>query len=654
MVRTMVRQQTIDDSLARAREAVARRSWREAYDLLTSADASGDLSPEDLELLAEASSWAGPTDRCIGARERAHAAYLDAGDPRSAARLALELFRDFNLRGAGSVATGWLRRAERLLEDEAECCEHGYLAYRQARAAWAQADLEGALRDAQRAAELGCRFGDRDLETLALHCQGYVLLEKGNVDEGWAQIEEASAAAISGELRPTAAGVIYCNTICACRELADFQRAAEWTEHFDQWCARTQLPGGRAADCRVHRAQVLRLRGHWSEAEQEATVAREDFLTFGLKVPVAEALGEIGEIRLRLGDLARAEEAFREAHEHGWDPQPGQALLKLAQGQVQAAVKSIERALGDESVSRLERASLLPARVEISLAAADHDAARTGVEELDATAHEVGSPALQASALVARGALELATGEARAAAEHLRRGCRLWQEVDAPYEVARARVLLAEAYRAEGDEGAAELELQAAQSTFTRLGALPDARHVAGLLADLAGADEVRLIRTFVFTDVCGSTALLEAVGDEAWRDLIAWHNRTLRALFAEHRGEEVDNAGDGFFVAFPEPVAAVECARSVQRALAEHRRAHGFAPSVRIGVHASEATPAGRGYRGKGVHEAARIAALAAAGEILASRATAEAAGAVWSEERSVELKGISEPVEIVTVGWR
>jgi len=650
----MARQRTIDDSLARAREAVARRSWREAYDLLTSADASGDLSPEDLELLAEAASWAGPTERCISARERAYAAYLDAGDRRSAARLGLELFRDFGLRGAGSVAAGWLKRAERLLADEAECCEHGYLAYRQSRAASAHGDLEGALRDTRRAVELGRRFGDRDLETLALHWQGYVLLETGNVDEGWAQIEEASAAAISGELRPTAAGVIYCNTICACRDLADFQRAAEWTEHFDQWCARTELPGGRAADCRVHRAQVLRLRGHWAAAEQEATVARDDFITFGLKVPIAEALAEIGEIRLRLGDLARAEEAFREAHEHGWDPQPGQALLKLAQGQVQAAVKSIERALGDESMSRLERASLLPARVEISLAAADLDAARTGVEELDETAHQVGSPALQASALVARGALELATGEAGAAAEHLRRGCRLWQEVDAPYEVARARVLLAAAYRAEGDEGAAERELQAAQSTFARLGALPDARHAAGLLADFAGGEEVRLARTFLFTDVCGSTALLEAVGDEAWHDLSDWHDRTLRALFAEHLGEEVDHAGDGFFVAFPEPVAAIECARSVQRALAEHRRAHGFAPSVRIGVHASEATPAGRGYRGKGVHEAARIAALAAAGEIIASRATAEAAGAVWSEERSVELKGISEPVEIVTVGWR
>jgi class 3 adenylate cyclase len=650
----MARQQTIEDALARAREAVARRSWREAYDLLTSADASGDLSAEDLELLAEAASWAGPTERCISARERAYAAYLDAGDRRSAARLGLELFRDFGLRGAGSVAAGWLRRAERLLADEAECCEHGYLAYRQSRAASAHGDLEGALRDTRRAVELGRRFGDRDLETLALHWQGYVLLETGKLEEGWAQIEEASAAAISGELRPGAAGIIYCNTICACRDLADFQRAAEWTEHFDQWCARTQLPGGRAADCRVHRAQVLRLRGHWAAAEHEATGARDDFLTFGLKVQVAEALAEIGEIRLRLGDLARAEEAFREAHEHGWDPQPGQALLKLAQGQVQAAVKSIERALGDESMGRLERASLLPASVEITLAAADHDAARTGVEELDETAQQVGSPALQASAFVARGALELATGDGGAAVEHLRRGCRLWQEVDAPYEVARARVLLAAAYRAAGDEGAAELELQAAQSTFARLGALPDARHAAGLLADFAGGEEVRLARTFLFTDVCGSTALLEAVGDEAWHDLIAWHDRTLRALFAEHLGEEVDHAGDGFFVAFPEPGAAVECARSVQRALAEHRRAHGFAPSVRIGVHASEATPAGKGYRGKGVHEAARIAGVAAAGEIIASRATAEAAGAVWSEERLVELKGISEAVEIVTVRWR
>jgi class 3 adenylate cyclase len=651
----MARQQTIDDALARAREAVARRSWREAYDLLSSADASGDLRPEDLELLAEAASWAGPTERCINAHERAYTAYREQGDKRSAARLALELFRDHTRAGAGSVAAGWLRRAERLLEDEPDCLEHGYLAYRHARAAWGQGDLERAREDAQRAVELSRRFGDQDLEALALQWQGYVLLEAGQLEEGWALIEEATAGAIAGELRPNAAGTVYCGTICACWDVADVQRAAEWTERFNRWCARTELPGGWPSDCQVHRAQVLRLRGDWSDAEREAKLACAQFLQFNLHGPaMAEAFGEVGEIRLRLGDLAGAEEAFRQAHEHGWEPQPGRALLKLAQGEVQAALKSIERALADESLERLQRAYLLPARVEIGLAAADIEGARSAADELEAIASDCGSSALLASALVTRGALQLSEGQTTAAAGSLRRGCRLWQEVGAPYEAARARVLLAEAYRAEGDEGAAEFELQAGQSSFERLGALLDTRHVAGLLADLVDAEEVRLARTFLFTDVCGSTALLEAVGDEAWRDLIAWHDRTLRALFAEHRGEEVDHAGDGFFVAFPEPVAAVECARSVQRALAEHRRAHGFAPSVRIGVHASEATPAGRGYRGKGVHEAARIAALAGAGEIVASRDTADVAGAVWSEERSVELKGISEAVDIVTVRWR
>ena len=645
----------MEDPVAQARDAVARRSWREAYDLLTLADASSLLSPEDLELLAEAASWGGPTEQCIEARERAHSAYLAAGDQRSGARLALDLFRDFQLRGAGSLAAGWLRRAQRLLEDEAECREHGQLAFRQARAAWGQGDLEGALREARTAAELARRFGDRDLETLALHCQGYVLLEAGKVDEGWAQIEEASAAAISGELGPTAAATIYCNTICACRDLADFQRAAEWTEHYDQWCARTQLPGGRAADCRVHRAQVLRMRGQWSDAETEAARARDDFLTFGLhSVPVAEALGEIGEIRLLIGDFAGAEEAFRAAHEHGWDPQPGHALLKLAQGQVEAAAKSIDRALGDEALGRLERGTLLPARVEISLAAGDLESARAAVEELEAISQDVGSPALRASALVARGAYELATGDAAPAAGHLQQGCRLWQEVDAPYEVARVRVLLAKAYRAEDDVEQAQLELRAAESAFSRLGAVPDARRVKALLAGFEEPAEQALARTFLFTDVCGSTALVEAMGDAAWKELREWHDRTLRSLFAEHRGEEIDHAGDGFFVAFEGPADAIQCAVAVQRRLAEHRREHGFAPSVRIGVHAAEAVRTGAGYTGKAVHEAARIGGVAAAGEILASRETAEAAGAAWTDLREVELKGIAEAVEIVGVSWR
>ena len=163
-----------------------------------------------------------------------------------------------------------------------------------------------------------------------------------------------------------------------------------------------------------------------------------------------------------------------------------------------------------------------------------------------------------------------------------------------------------------------------------------------------------RVAKTFMFTDIVGSTNLVEALGDEAWGSLLRWHDDTLRALFAAHKGEEVVATGDGFFVGFDSPEAALACAVAIQRDLAEHRRAHGFAPQVRIGVHASDATQVGTNFRGKGVHEAARIAALAEASEILASRETVVGSRHSFSGERSVSLKGISEPVDIVSVDWR
>jgi class 3 adenylate cyclase len=354
-----------------------------------------------------------------------------------------------------------------------------------------------------------------------------------------------------------------------------------------------------------------------------------------------------------MGDLEASEDAFRQAHQKGRDPQPGLALLRLAQGRVEAAQAAIRRAV-DETTIRLDRAKLLPAAVEIAVTAGDLQFARAGTDELDSIAEEFRSPALHAEAAMCRGSVEMAEGNPASACRSLKRSWQLWQEVDAPYEAARARMLLGAAYRAQGDEEAAVLELQAARAAFERLGAALDLRHVAELLAGAAPA--ARVTRTFMFTDIVRSTNLVEAIGDEAWEDLLRWHDRTLRGLIAEHGGEEIDHAGDGFFVAFDSAEAAADCAMAIQRTLAEHRRSHGFSPQVRIGLHAAEATQLAGDYRGKGVHVAARVGALAEAGEILATRETVSGDAGRLSicDPRAVTLKGISEPVEVVTVEWQ
>lgn len=371
----------------------------------------------------------------------------------------------------------------------------------------------------------------------------------------------------------------------------------------------------------------------------------------------AEAFYELGEIKLHLGDLASAEEAFNRAHELGRDPQPGLARLRLLQGNITGATTCIARALSEEPTD-LKRATLLPAQVEIAVAGNDIDGARVAVEELEAIAAGFGTTALAAAARAARAQLELAAGDVAAAQKGLREAWRLWQEVDVPYEVATARLLLAEAYLATGDRDSAVLEARAAAATFERLGAQNDARKARQLLGEDAPRtlpSSGRARRTFMFTDIVGSTDLVEVIGDDAWHDLVRWHDETLRTLFAAHGGEEVDHAGDGFFVAFADPSAAVECGVAIQRKLRDHRRTHGFSPQVRIGLHATEATRSGAGYKGKGVHEAARIAALAAGAEIVSSRSTIDGAPLRFavSNPREVALKGISHPVQLVTIDW-
>ena len=646
---------TTDKPLQEARDAFDRHAWQEAFDLLSAADASGGLAPEDLESLAEAAFWTGRTDECIEALERAYACFTEAGNARGAASVAINLCFHHFAKLAPSVAAGWSSRAVRLLEAEPDCPEHGHLARISTNVTMSVGNLDGALEYARRTYEIGSRFGDRDLQAFGLFDQGNVLVAKGQVAEGMALLDEAMVAAVSGELGPFATGVIYCSMITTCERLADYRRAAEWTDAAQRWCDRQSIAGFPGL-CRVQHAQIMRLRGAWAEAEEEATRARDELQGFNLRA-TGEAFYQIGEIRLRMGDLPAADDAFCQAHELGREPQPGLALLRLAEGNIDAARSMINRAIVDQSWDRLARARLLPVQVEIAIAAADLETASSAADELEAIAETYDTPALRASAACALGALQLAEGDAAAACESLRRGWRLWQEVDAPYEAARARTLLAAAYQNGGDGEAAKLELRSAVSTFERLGAVLDTRRAAELLGDGASQKATpRAVKTFMFTDIVKSTNLVEAIGDEAWENLLHWHDQTLRSLFGEHEGEEVKHAGDGFFVAFPDAAGAVECAAAIQRTLADHRRKHGFAVQVRIGLHSAEATRRGRDYGGKGVHQAARIASLAEGGEILASQATlaADAVSYSLSEPRLVSLKGISEPVPVVAIEWR
>jgi class 3 adenylate cyclase len=643
-------------SLAAGREAIARHAWAEAVDLLRAADADESLEPADLEALGEAAWWTGRLDECIAARERAFAAYMTDGEPRRAAMVAMSLVKDYFAKGASPVGSAWVKRAERLLADETESLEHGWLhRLRSVIALEGAGDYETALAEARRSGDIARRFASPELMAISLHDEGRALVMLGEVDEGMALIDEATAPAVSGELGAFDTAVIYCNTITACKELADYRRAGDWSEAAKRWCER-QAIAGFPGMCRVYRASIMALRGAWPEAELEARQACEELPAFNRSY-AAEAFYELGEIRFRAGDLAAAEEAFKQAHELGRDPQPGLALLLLAQGRTEGACRCVEQALEGET-GDLRRARLLPAHVEVSLASDDMESAAEAAEELDQIAARFGSDALHASARSALAKVALARGAAADAVREARQAVRLWQAIEAPYEAAQARTLLADASLAAGDEDAASLELAAAGAAFERLGAARDVsatREKAGRLKSGKDIAAERAARTFMFTDIVRSTNLVEAIGDDAWTDLVAWHDKTLRALFTAHGGDEIDHAGDGFFVAFADSPSALRCAVEIQRKLAEHRREHGFAPPVRIGLHATEATWRGAGFKGRGVHEAARVAAIAEGGEIVASKATVDAAGTFdASAPREVSLKGIETPVEVCSVEWR
>jgi class 3 adenylate cyclase len=335
----------------------------------------------------------------------------------------------------------------------------------------------------------------------------------------------------------------------------------------------------------------------------------------------------------------------------------------LARGQAEEAARELARSLGEgpagAGADLLMRARLLPAQVEVALARDDAATARTAAEQLEGIASEFDRPAFSAAASLARGQIELHEGQAEAAIPVLERALRLWMEIEFPYEAARTRILLGQAQFMVGDPGRARMELGAARSVLERLGASLDLRRLDEIAyqVDKPTEERSRVTRTFMFTDIVTSTDLIGLIGDDAWESLLAWHDRELRTVFAKHGGTEVNHTGDGFFVSFGRSDDAIEAAVTVQRRLADHRREHGFAPSVRIGLHTAEATVDGDDFRGQGVHLGARVGAVAGAEEIVISAAALAAAGQVRypvSEPRSVELKGITGPVQVHSLDWR
>jgi class 3 adenylate cyclase len=661
--------QTLDPSLGeQAREALMRHAWSDAYALLSDADRQGDLDPDELELLAQASWWTGRLPAAIEARERAFAGYSGRGDDAAAARTATFLGRDNLLGNKRPVAVAWLKRAERLLGGVAEGRGHGWLAVTRSLEAGLDGRVEEAAAHADRAAGIAERFGDRDLAALAMSSKAICEIHMGRVEEGLGLADEATLLAVAGGIDPLTAGAISCSTISACTTLGDWPRAIQWTEAQDRWCQREQI-NGFPGICRLHRAETKRLRGAWLEAETEARRAAEELEGY---VPAAIGVAhyEVGVLRLRRGDLVGAEEALLRAHAFGRDPQPELALLRLAQGRTSEAAASIRRALeepehttswGMPPGTEIDRISLLPAQVEIALASDDVATARTAADELVRLRDRFTTATSRAVTAWVEGLVLTAESKAGEAVRRLRESIALWTELDAPWEAARARLGLARAYEALGDPDAATLEARAAGAAFEDLGAELDRRHTDDLLRRLGQGAQAgpalggSTLKTFVFTDIVDSTRLAELLGTDGWAELIRWHDETLRSLVAEHGGQIVKSTGDGFFLAFEGPGPAIDCAVAIQRRLAQQRQAQGFAPALRIGIHRGPARRRGLDYFGLGVNEAARIGAIAEGGEILASAETIAAArrSSAAAARRTVTLKGISAPVEVAAIAW-
>ncbi len=470
------------EELERGRESYARRAWTDAYESLARADLAAPLGADDLELLARSAYMLGRDDNYRNALERAYRAHSDANNPPRAARCAWWIGHNLLFRGEAAPARGWFARGQRLLErDERECVERGYLLIPTLLEHVASGDYETACATAAEAAEIGEHFGDPDLVAIGLMEQGHALVRQGRAEEGLRLVDETMVAVTAGELSAIVAGIVYCNTIAFCRDVYELRRAREWTGALTRWCSQQPDMVAHQGLCLVHRAEIMTLAGAWADALEEARQVGERFTEGVLN---QRALGHAayrqGEVHRLQGRFEAAEAAYREASRFGREPQPGLALLRLIQGSGDAAAAAIRRAVS-ETTQPLKRAALLPAYVKIMVAGGDVGAARGACRELEGIAERQGSDMLDAMAAEARGEVALSEGDHQAALIALRRAWQAWQELEAPHDAARVRVLLALTCHALEDVDSAAFELETARGVFAQLGAAPDVAWVDSL-----------------------------------------------------------------------------------------------------------------------------------------------------------------------------
>ena len=487
---------TPTNSVERAREAAGRGDWQQAHDFLVEADTSSPLSGPDLAFFAEVAYAAGHLDVTIDVWERAYAQSLHAGDHLAAAgaavRVAMHVLFDTAMM---APVRGWLSRAERLLEGQVKTPVHAWLAVVRSYERLLSGDFQSARQWARQAIDVGTKCNPA-AAAVGRIAEARSLILAGDVAQGLVLLNEAAVATVSGELDPLFTGLVYCELVCAFQALAQYDQAEEWTAAMERWC-RGQPVGSLHGRCRVHRAEILRLRGCCVEAEGEALLALEELRPY-LRRELGWPLTELGRIRLRRGNIQGAEEAFRAAHEVGWDPQPGLALVHLANGDVALAGKSVRDALENPPNvpskelpphTELRRAPLLEAQVEIGVRTGDLEMARAAADELSRIAARFESKALVASAALAHGRVGLAVGDAAGARRDFEEAVHLWNEIGAPFEVALARMGLGRAHRAGSNEERAIPEFRAARSAFERIGAVNQAVEAAEACGD-AGWDD--------------------------------------------------------------------------------------------------------------------------------------------------------------------
>lgn len=482
MAKTAFRQKALvsrPNQLDHGRAFYRRRAWGKAFQSLSLADQASALAAGDLERLATAAYLTGRDLDFHRFLDRAHHGHVEAGNAPRAARCAFWLGLHLLFRGDTGQASGWLGRAQRLIEGR-DCAEQGYLLLTVAEQRLGEGKADVADATAAKAAGIGGRFGDADLIACARHLQGRALIRQGQVQPGLALLDEVMLGVIAGELSPMVTGLIYCSVIETCRQVHALKRAREWTTALARWCEQQPELVAFTATCLVHRAEVLQLSGDWADAMAEACRACERVSQEVERDPPAAACYQKAELYRLRGEFAAAEEAYRSAARLGREPQPGLALLRMAEGRTGAACAAIRRVVG-AAIDPLERARLLPAQIEIMLASGDTQEARGACLELEHIAGMFDTDVLRATAAQARGAVELAEGDASTALGPLRRAFEAWRQLGAPYEAARVRVLIGIACRALGDDEGGDFEFGAARGVFERLGAAPQLWHLDSL-----------------------------------------------------------------------------------------------------------------------------------------------------------------------------